>query len=1065
MSFPTPPPPHDSPLQQTALFLSPPSKKSSEKNCDHEGDNNKHQDDHHDVLLGEEDQHDDGNGSYYSSDNDIILGSISSSDDSGMSTDDELGLLVYNEDNDKNDGDTSDDDYNSEDDISLEEDEESRKSRKSSLIQNHLNDGNENIVFISFDLEHGGHFCGVTQISAVLFTLGGVKDNDRSHDVVFEESFNRYVKPPDTAIWDKNAIETTGLSKDDERIVTADNINTVWNDFCTYLREYINKDKRGVLVAWNGNSCDLEWIYKITQAPGEKNSLDTFKIISAIIVIGRQLTIFVIHVYIGSTLSFPCRVKYFLDPYLSIQATKSCQLNRCKSKIDSTKLSAVYRYIHNNNKSLINAHDSLVDAKAQAEIVMHQHFRRIFRKKNEIKYITDAFQNKTKKRVSVQEEPNRPVHEPWKGDDNAETWCIPQQYKYSGGSQGGGKYGPTNRVATAVGRGASIVDIFFMFITIALWTKIATYSQSYANEEFVYEHVPQAANGFPGRKKSILKPCKKNHPGARHRQTRKAAFELTLGFILAWHGIIIYHSAKAGEKESILCYWNDQPYGTFCPMVQNCMTRDAFKDGRRFLHLSDNVKTTEKQKRASKPDPLFKIREVIDEIKEMFPKNWIAGMEVCIDESMIKYKGRAITWTQYNPHKPIKHGIKVFTLTAAGEFPYVLGFEVYVGMENNTHEYNKASSIVKRLITAAGLTTQSGRILYTDNWYTSVSLARDLYWEYKWLFVGTIIPTEKKGREGYDIPFHKLSKGALRTIVRGWSRRATLCEKRGNRKLVLQVTNWRDKKQVMFLHTHVVEGVGNKTTKRYIKGSRSRVDLPCPAIQEEYKLKMNGVDRRDRDGRDNCTSLRTNRYYLRIWFWVLDGVIFCVFLVVVFFAKEAHRNGSWYGNTKLWYDKFVKKEDGRKRFQIDLGLALMEYGVKEDWKDITDKESQPKWMRRMNLKPCACGCCFHCKNGFTQGIYHKHKGRGKNKTQTGFKTPQAKRMKATCTDERVRISGGCRYCAVCYRTYDNYGSSTVTSAQKKRDCRNSTKGCAKCMEPVCKPCWATYDHYPSNKIG
>jgi len=60
---------------------------------------------------------------------------------------------------------------------------------------------------------------------------------------------------------------------------------------------------------------------------------------------------------------------------------------------------------------------------------------------------------------------------------------------------------------------------------------------------------------------------------------------------------------------------------------------------------------------------------------------WILGEKISVDESMIKYMGRAVTWVQYMPRKPIKHGIKVFAMccTVTG---YLYAFVVYTGKDN-----------------------------------------------------------------------------------------------------------------------------------------------------------------------------------------------------------------------------------------------------------------------------------------------------------------------------------------------------------------------------------------------
>jgi len=61
-------------------------------------------------------------------------------------------------------------------------------------------------------------------------------------------------------------------------------------------------------------------------------------------------------------------------------------------------------------------------------------------------------------------------------------------------------------------------------------------------------------------------------------------------------------------------------------------------------------------------------------------------------------------------------------------------------------------------------------------------LEKTLFLDFKWLFVGTTSPTEKKGRGEYDIPFHKYSNKALESIVRGWSRRAATPIKKNEKK-------------------------------------------------------------------------------------------------------------------------------------------------------------------------------------------------------------------------------------------------------------------------------------------
>jgi hypothetical protein len=67
--------------------------------------------------------------------------------------------------------------------------------------------------------------------------------------------------------------------------------------------------------------------------------------------------------------------------------------------------------------------------------------------------------------------------------------------------------------------------------------------------------------------------------------------------------------------------------------------------------------------------------------KEGLLKVWSAEKDVAIDESIIKYMGRAIVWVQYMPANPIKHGIKVFCVCCAIS-GIMLAYNIYCGKEH-----------------------------------------------------------------------------------------------------------------------------------------------------------------------------------------------------------------------------------------------------------------------------------------------------------------------------------------------------------------------------------------------
>jgi hypothetical protein len=116
------------------------------------------------------------------------------------------------------------------------------------------------------------------------------------------------------------------------------------------------------------------------------------------------------------------------------------------------------------------------------------------------------------------------------------------------------------------------------------------------------------------------------------------------------------------------------------------------------------------------------------------------------------------------PAKPINHGIKVYALCCAYT-SYLYRFEIYT-RKGGTPD-GSPTGVIGRLLYGAGATGTSGRILYTDNLYTSLPVIKYIY-IFAMLLVGTYALTKKKSRVADDFPFVKLSNGALDKVKRGW---------------------------------------------------------------------------------------------------------------------------------------------------------------------------------------------------------------------------------------------------------------------------------------------------------
>ena len=86
----------------------------------------------------------------------------------------------------------------------------------------------------------------------------------------------------------------------------------------------------------------------------------------------------------------PQKLKYFLDPLRVIKNYKGCKLYPTKSKLYFLELGSVWKFI-SGGRNLNSAHDSLVDAKAQTDVLLHLHFVQYINRTVSIQEITDIF--------------------------------------------------------------------------------------------------------------------------------------------------------------------------------------------------------------------------------------------------------------------------------------------------------------------------------------------------------------------------------------------------------------------------------------------------------------------------------------------------------------------------------------------------------------------------------------------------------------------------------------------------------------------------------------------------
>ena len=122
-------------------------------------------------------------------------------------------------------------------------------------------------------------------------------------------------------------------------------------------------------------------------------------------------------------------------------------------------------------------------------------------------------------------------------------------------------------------------------------------------------------------------------------------------------------------------------------------------------------------------------------------------------------------------------------------------------------------------------------------------------------------------------------------------------------------------------------------------------------------------------------------------------------------------------------EKYASKNIGRHDFQIDLGIALLNQGIRLDW----DGDERPAYVQVGELVPCNCNTCHFCIDGYTSGIAYKKRAcvTVEYKCNTRMKTDK-------CSEKRVNLNNGCDYCNICYRMQDV--GLTVTEEKSMQKC-------------------------------
>ena len=246
-------------------------------------------------------------------------------------------------------------------------------------------------------------------------------------------------------------------------------------------------------------------------------------------------------------------------------------------------------------------------------------------------------------------------------------------------------------------------------------------------------------------------------------------------------------------------------------------------------------------------------------LRRTFDAAYAPTQDLSFDEGSCPWKGR-LKWRVYNPQKPNKFHIKLYEVCESLT-GWVCGFDVYTGSTEATQyaylvtdaeDLKETTKIVIGVLAQCGLLEQ-GYHVYMDNYYTSPELFDELE------LLGTYAcGTVRKNRE--QVP---------KCLTENRCRQGEgIFRRRGN----LVAMKWHDKRDVRMLstiHTSQCVVVKNKRGDMVVK----------PQLIVDYIKKMGGVDLTDQLQQYYGIFRKTNKYWRKLYFYLLNILVCNAFVL------------------------------------------------------------------------------------------------------------------------------------------------------------------------------------------
>ena len=194
-----------------------------------------------------------------------------------------------------------------------------------------------------------------------------------------------------------------------------------------------------------------------------------------------------------------------------------------------------------------------------------------------------------------------------------------------------------------------------------------------------------------------------------------AGKDVTADEIRRFIALLIYFGIVP-VRGDVAKYWNTKTlfHGLWARAI---LPRNRFYAILGMLHVVDPATETP-------GDKLRKVESFVTYFKNRGSELYQPRQHVAIDERMVKSRHRSGI-RQYIKDKPTKWGIKLWVLADSSN-GYTIDFNIYIGRAagRDVSEHGLGYDVVMRLMEPY---LHQGYHLYVDNFYSSVTLMKDLY--------------------------------------------------------------------------------------------------------------------------------------------------------------------------------------------------------------------------------------------------------------------------------------------------------------------------------------------------